>query len=377
VYQAGYTEVVGSVFNRGSKDRPNWYGKFKDETGRWKTVPTKQSTKVQARRWVEEIEQRISDGRVGIEMPKDEKTFAAAIAYWLETHSAAALTSHDDNVGRAKVLIEHFGHLRLSEINHERIDSFRASCKRQTKEGPKGTRLPKWAVATINRMLALLRKVLNDSAHWGWITAAPKVKLLPQPETDFEYLRKDEASRFLSWTAEHAADTFPLYAAAVYTGARMGELYGLCWVDVDLDQRVVTISRSYEQPYTKSKKIRRVPLNSELVDILRRWRPLCPPGELVFPRPDGTMRRSEKRPNGFKEHLVGAKVHAITFHDLRHTAASLMVMAGVSLRTVQKILGHSVITTTERYAHLAPDFMANEADRLSFDLKPAPNLVAL
>ncbi len=313
---------MGSVFNRGTRDNPLWYGKYKDEGGRWKMVPTKQPTKVQARRWVEEIEERISNGKVGIEAPKDEKTFAQAIAYWLETHSAAALTSHGDNLGRAKPLVDAFGSLRLSEITHERIDAFRASCKRQTKEGLDGNRVPKWAVGTINRMLALLRKVLNDSAHWGWITAAPKVKLLPQPETDFEYLRKDEATRFLSWTAENASDTFPLYAAAIYTGARMGELYGLRWIDVDLDQRVVTFSRSYDQPHTKSKKIRRVPVNAELVDVLKAWRGRCAPSELVFPKPDGSMRRKEIKPDGFSAHIVGANVRKITFHDLRRGAAA-------------------------------------------------------
>ncbi len=154
-------------------------------------MPTRQSTKVKARRWIEEVEERIAKGKVGIQAPGMEKTFAEAMAYWLENHSATALSSHGDNVSRSKELLEVLGTLTLSEINAERVVVRRASAPLRTKGGKK---VPRWAVGTINRHLALLRKVLNDSARWGWITAAPKVQ---QPETDFADLKKDEAERFL------------------------------------------------------------------------------------------------------------------------------------------------------------------------------------
>jgi site-specific recombinase XerD len=80
------------------------------------------------------------------------------------------------------------------------------------------------------------------------------------------------------------------------------------------------------------------------------------------------MRVREAEPTDFKDNIKDSGCHAITFHDLRHTAASLMVQAGVSLRAVQQILGHCSVVVTERYAHLAPGFQASEAERLHFDL---------
>jgi integrase len=133
----------------------------------------------------------------------------------------------------------------------------------------------------------------------------------------------------------------------------------------------------YDREYAKSKKIRRVPINRQLSIILREWKGRCPSDVLVFPRSDGRMRIRERPPAGFTDDLAGARCHAITFHDLRHTAASHMVMAGMHLRTVQNILGHSTIQVTERYAHLAPDFMRTDVDRLSLDIGRWGRLQAL
>jgi integrase len=214
---------LGSVFNRGTRDRPNWYGKYKDHDGRWKTVPTGKPTKLEARRWIEEAEGRIADGRVGVEAPVEEMTFDALADYWLENHSAAACVSHDDNVSRMKHLRVAFGKDKLSQITAQRIDELKAQMARKKRRAAAGgTMEPHWQPATINRVVALLRKVMNDAVRWGYIAAAPRVKMLPVPEHDFDYLHREEAERFLSWTRENAPEDFPLYATAIYTGARMG-----------------------------------------------------------------------------------------------------------------------------------------------------------
>jgi integrase len=317
--------------------------------------------------WAAEKEAEIASGATSL-APANEKTFSDAADYWLKTHSQASCDSHGDNVGRMKHLREEFGSMLLSQITGQRIAEFRAAKKASTKTDKDGKRVPRWTPSTINRMLAALRKMLNDCVTWGFLKAAPKVKLLPVAEQDFDYLQRDETERLLAWTSQNADQDFALYAAAIYTGARMGELYGLTWPDVSLDGGRLTIRRSYDRDYTKSKKIRRVPINRQLSIILREWAKRCPSKELVFPKPDGTLRPRERPPAAFAEHLTGARCHLITFHDLRHTAASHMVMAGMHLRTVQKILGHSTIQVTERYAHLAPDFMSTDIDRLSLDI---------
>jgi integrase len=371
---------MGSIVNRGTKAVPKWYVTYRDHTGRWRMVNSKQDTKARAVKYLAGLEGRVAQGKVGLEERKPENSFGELADYWLDNHSAVKCTSHDDNVSRMNQhLRPAFGNKPLSWITAERVDELAARMARETVTDEDDEEVPRWAPNTINRVLALLRKVLNDGVRWGRLPHSPKVRLLPAPETAFDYLKRDEAERLLSWAKANAPNDYPLYAAAVYTGARMGELYGLRWADVDLDNGVITVQRSYDQPYTKSKKIRRVRLNRQLALLLKDWRRICPPAPersggrvesaLVFPKIDGTMRARERPPIDFADHLAGARCHAITFHDLRHTAASLMVMAGASLRFVQQQLGHSTIVVTEKYAHLAPEFVASEADRVSLDVQ--------
>jgi integrase len=372
---------MGTIVNRGTKGDPKYYVMYRDVDGRRKMRNSRQPTKAKAAQFLAAAEARVANGLVGIEELKVEGTFSELADYWLATHSKVQLSSHDANASRMEQhLRPAFGKQPLSWITAERIDEFAAKMVRETVTDPETKKeRPRWSPSTINRCLALLRKVLNDGVRWGRISHPPRVRLLPVPEQAFDFLAREEAERLLSHTRSAAANDYPLYATAIYCGLRMGELYGLQWRDVDLERGVMTVRRSYQQPYTKSKKVRRVRMNKQLALILKDWQRVCPapptpPGQpaaepLVFPRTDGTMRMREKPPVDFAAHLAAARCHAITFHDLRHTAASLMVMAGASLRFVQQQLGHSTIVVTEKYAHLSPDFVAAEADRVSLDLQ--------
>lgn len=121
-------------------------------------------------------------------------------------------------------------------------------------------------------------------------------------------------------------------------------------------------------------------INKQLSAVLKSRRDRCPKGPegLAFPAADGTMHARERRSQSFEAVLKASRCHDITFHALRHTAASLMVMSGISLRAVQTMLGHSSIAVTERYAQLSPSFIEKEADLLSLDVQPGlGQLVAL
>jgi integrase len=169
-----------------------------------------------------------------------------------------------------------FGKKPLSWLTAERIDEFAAGMARATVTDPDTDKeIPRWASATINRVLALLRKVMNDGVRWGRLSHAPKVRLLPVPEQPFDYLQRDEAERLLSHSRVAAPNDYPLYATAIFAGLRMGELYGLLWPDVDLERGILTVRRSYDQPYTKSKKVRRVRINRQLALMLKDWQRDC------------------------------------------------------------------------------------------------------
>ena len=369
---------MGSIINRGTKANPKWYVKYQ-ENGRQKMVRARVASKEKARGFLRAAEGRVADGLVGVERRGSEKTFAELAAHWLKTHSAT-LVSHGDNLGRMKHLTTELGKLPLSGVTAERVASLRAKMAAEKISDGEGGKVQRWRPNTVNRTLALLRKVLNDGVTWGFARSAPKVKLLPVAEISFDYLQRAEAERFLSHANAAAPDDAPLYTAAIYTGLRMGELWGLRWADVDLARGLITVRRSYDRDHTKSKKIRHVRINKELSLVLKAWRDRCPKGdlELAFPMPDGSARARERPPAGFATALAAARCHKVRFHDLRHTAASLMVMSGISLRAVQGMLGHSTIAVTERYAHLAPDFQEREADRLSLNVQQGlGTLVAL
>ncbi len=95
----------------------------------------------------------------------------------------------------------------------------------------------------------------------------------------------------------------------------------------------------------------------------------------MFASVRGAMR-SKDADYGFKDALSGSGCHAVRFHDLRHTFASHFMMAGGNILTLQKLLGHSSVSVTMKYAHLAKDFMREEVARLSF-ATPSAVVVAL
>ena len=159
-------------------------------------------------------------------------------------------------------------------------------------------------------------------------------------------------------------------ALAVYTGMRKGELFGLRWIDLDLATRRLTVARSYSGT-TKSGQARHLRLPTELVPLLQTWRSECPPSPAGLVLPCGLTATRQARYDamlGLPRLLraAGCRVLSHPWHALRHSFASHFVMSGGSMLTLSKILGHSRLETTMIYAHLAPDFLADEMDRLKY-----------
>jgi integrase len=200
----------------------------------------------------------------------------------------------------------------------------------------------------------------------------PKVRLINR---DYSYLRTDEeVGRLLRSAETEDEHVHVLYALAIFTGMRAGELAGLLWADVNFDQRLITVQRSFNGP-TKSDDVRYVPILDALLPLLRAWR-LRHPGRLVFTNRDGNMLQPSARVFQEVFHRVlarggfpniercGKRIRYIRFHDLRHTFASAWVRKGGDLFKLQKILGHKTVQMTMRYAHLQPT--AFEADFARF-----------
>lgn len=177
---------------------------------------------------------------------------------------------------------------------------------------------------------------------------------LPKGENRVRWLTRDEAERLISAASLHARTPhLPCFIQlAINTGCRANELLGLEWSRVDISRRLVLL----EARHTKTAKRRTIPLNDAAIsalDELRLWQHNNYPGNpWVFPsRCDGHIRDLTI---GFQASCKRAGITDFTVHDLRHTCASWLVMAGADLYAVRDLLGHSSVTVTEKYAHLSP-----------------------
>jgi integrase len=187
-----------------------------------------------------------------------------------------------------------------------------------------------------------------------------------------DFLDAAEVPRLLAHAEEHGPPlVYSMIGTCIYAGLRRGELAGLRWRDIDFAAGRLTVARSYRR-LPKGGKIRHLGLHPELARVLRQWRERCPetPEGLVFPIPGKGGYRMLNRAEllGLPELLREARCHTPDkpWHALRHTFAAHAVMAGVSLYTVKELLGHASIEMTQRYAHLAPDYLGREVARLNF-----------
>jgi len=151
----------------------------------------------------------------------------------------------------------------------------------------------------------------------------------------------------------------PLVAVALHTGLRRSEEFHLRWEYVDFATGVLTVPRS------KHGEVRRVPMNETVRDILASL-PSRLRSPFVFPSATGeTALDSQNFVNRvFVKALKAAGIADFTWHCLRHTFASRLVMKGVDLRTVQEVLGHKTLSMTLRYAHLSPGHQLDAVRRL-------------
>jgi integrase len=215
--------------------------------------------------------------------------------------------------------------------------------------------------STANKELARLKHLLARAVAWGYLKASPAAKVMKAKEPDgrVRYLTPEErhlllegadvtvqASDGRAWPIHHGpTPALRLYIlTALHTGARRAELCRLRWSDVDMKRRTLTFRG------TKNGRDRTAPLTGTLWQALHALpRPLDLRAH-VLPQYSHPMvlTRSFTR----LTHRLG--LAGLTFHDLRHDAASNLTMQGVSQRAVMELLGHRDPRMTIRYQHLAP-----------------------
>lgn len=352
-----------------------WYIRYIDCDGRRKQRASHQPTKALARRLLVEIEARIARGLCGMPEPAASPAAELSVAQLCERYVATYSRPRIKDL--AQYRIEQRSALRriLPLLGERLCSTVAASDIRRLRDHLSGKYKPNTVMSTL--------RPLSTAFSWarqeGIISCTNPCLGVERParESLLEFLGRDELRRLLAAAEERArtrdryADWLLLCAIAttVRTGLRKGELLGLRWQDVDLDTRRLDVARSYRSA-PKSGQTRHLRLPSPLCPLLGEWRARCPatPEGLVFPLPGRGRFRLGRRVDmlGLPELLAELGMGALRrpWHALRHTFASHFVMAGGNILTLQKILGHADIKMTLLYAHLAPDFLAEEMDRL-------------
>jgi len=342
---------MARIFKRGK----NWYVDYAVDGRRVRKSFGKQ--KKVAELYLKNVEVKIAKGEE-LNPRYDFISLNDFIAKYLEyCRDNKSRASYKTDLSRIKAF-QHFlrnkGIRKLEGITPVVIEEFRSLVLRTS------------SATTFNHYLTLIKAMLNKAIVWRNLKENPlkdvkKLKSLNARQVRF--LTTEEISAILSKSNDLMGKVVKIL---LYTGMRRSELVFLTWDDIDFRNKLITVQSKPEVGFhPKSHRPRSIPINPGLEQLLLD---LPQRGKYVFD--DGNGRPLHCRDyytNQFAKILRSAGVKNANLHTLRHTFASNLVMAGVDLRTVQELLGHSMIKVTERYAHLSPDHRTRAVNVLKFD----------
>ena len=302
---------------------------------------TKEAAVIAEREHINRLEEAVRHPQ---EPPKEVPKFEEFAKTFLEI--CAPLNKPSALEAKESILRVHltpaFGRKPLDRIGFAEIQDYVAI---KTKKG--------LSKKTINNHLTVLRRLLVVAKKRGELKAVPEIEWLKAPKPDFDFLTFDEAARLVNAT-DH--DWSCMVRVAIKAGLRQGELLALRWEDVDLVSGLLRVRRSVTRGVVtvpKSGKGRDVPLGDEAIAALKAERHLR--GPLVFCNADGRMWKKNECKHPIWRACKKAGLRQVSWHVLRHTFASHLVMRGAAMKVVQELLGHATIEMTMRYAHRSPD----------------------
>ena len=265
-------------------------------------------------------------------------------------------------------LIPFFKNKNINKITLKDVNQFNLKLREQGYKG-KGR----------NNILGVMKTLFKGAMRDNYILKSPAGNLPKQKEELREdvYLEKKEISQFLL-TNYLDSDYYPLYFTAIHTGMRLAELCGLCWDRIDFHRKQISVSRTRDKSgtrdMTKGGKKRIIPIIPELLELfLQLIR------KQLNPRYVFSLQNGQEIPYGhvyrkFKKAREKANIPAITFHDLRHTFATQFMINGGNVFELQKIMGHSKIETTLRYAHFSEEHLMSATRYMSMKIVDEPIL---
>jgi integrase len=308
-------------------------------------------------------------------------TLGEYLGRWLETtRTTVEPNTHGYYERHVRMLIRpHLGDVRLAKLGPFHVEQWYATLERA-----------EVSAAVRKKAGETLRTALRQAVRLRLIAANPAADVVKPKATrpEMKVLDPDQVARFLD--AARGDRHHALYVLALDSGMRQGELFALRWEDVDFDAGTVLVRRSLEvvgaklrakEPKTKSSR-RRITLSRETLDALHEHRKRMlveghGAGPVFCDTDGGWLRRQNVTRRSFLPLVAAAGLPAIRFHDLRHTCATLLLLAGVNPKLISERLGHAnVQMTLGTYSHVLPTMQAAAAEAMGKILGHKPETKA-
>lgn len=245
-----------------------------------------------------------------------------------------------------------------------------------------------FAFNTIDRITTLIKMALDRAIDFNLIkkNSMRSVEMPKKNKREIGVWSVDEVNQFLNYTKSNSR-YYCVYALALMTGMRQGEILGLRWQDIDFDNRMIYIRQTlagYGKEFKSGAKtisgVRTVSISDNLVNILKKeekkylnlkeqsdsWYDYdlviyANNGNRIFP---GNLTRQ------FKKDIIDSEVSDIRFHDMRHTHATLLIQKNINVKIISERLGHSNISITlDTYSHVLPSMQQEVADHIDDIIK--------
>jgi integrase len=316
---------------------------------------------VEAQVWLRDMQREISHG---FDIEGSQTNLTDYMTQWMNASKASlrVSTAYQYELMIRKHIIPNLGKVRLADLRLQRVEQLYSELVQSG-----------LGIRTVRYVHAVLHRALERAVRYGLLLRNPAHgAALPRLQyTEMNVLDAAQVSSFL--VAASGSHYDALYHMAVNTGMRQGELFGLKWADLKWTagtlsiqrqvQRIPGHTKQFVEPKTKAGR-RTIKLGEGTLQALRlqkdkladlealageRWQE----HDLLFPCRVGTPADPSNLRIDFRNVLKAAGLPVIRFHDLRHTAASLMLNNGVPAIVVSKILGHSKPSVTlDVYGHL-------------------------
>jgi integrase len=317
-----------------------------------------------------------SDRAAGFPVAVERQTVGHFLVDWLQNTvrpsvRAATYRSYEQTIRNH--LVPELGPLPLRKLEPQHV---RAMLNRKLAAG--------LSARSVAYLRVVLRAALNQARKWN-LVARNAAELVESPRArrfEIKPLAPEQARQLLD--AAKGSQLEALYAVALACGLRMGEMLGLRWQDMDLEAGRLAVRQAIQRqcgaglvaiepktdrsrrtieipaPLVAALKAHRIRQLEERLAAGARWRD----NGLVFTSGVGTPVEPRNLHRSFKTTLKKAGLPDIRFHDLRHSAASLMLAQGVPLRVVMEVLGHSSISlTADTYSHVMPSLVRDATEK--------------